>query len=100
MLGISITSTLFSIGNNSLSVGVGEAFARDLRERIFLKIQELSYGNLDNLKTGNLIVRLTSDIDILQQTFRMSMRIGSRAPLLMIGSIILMVTTDVRLTYG
>jgi len=98
MLGISVTSTLFSIGNNSLSVGVGEAFARDLREGIFLKIQELSYGNLDNLKTGNLIVRLTSDIDILQQTFRMSMRIGSRAPLLMIGSIILMVTTDVRLT--
>ena len=49
MLGISVLSTLFSIGNNTLSVQVGEAFARDLREAIFVKIQELSYANLDQL---------------------------------------------------
>ena len=98
MLGISVLSTLFSIGNNTLSVQVGEAFARDLREAIFVKIQELSYANLDQLRTGDLIVRLTSDISVLQQTYRMSMRIGSRAPLLIVGSIILMVTTNASLT--
>ncbi len=98
MLVISLLSTLFSIGNNNLSVMVGEAFARDLREAIFVKIQQLSYGNLDRLKTGDLIVRLTSDINILQQTYRMSMRIGLRGPLLIIGSLLLMVSTDPRLT--
>lgn len=98
MLGISLLSTLFSIGNNMLSVKVGEAFARDLRETLFLKIQKFSYGNLDRLKTGNLIVRLTSDIQVLQQTFTMSLRIGTRAPLLLIGSIVLMITTNVSLT--
>jgi len=98
MLGISVLSTLFSIGNNMLSVQVGEAFARDLREAIFVKIQELSYANLDQLKTSDLVVRLTSDISVLQQTYRMSMRIGTRGPLLIIGSIILMVTTDASLT--
>ena len=98
MLGISVLSTLFSIGNNTLSVRVGEAFARDLREAIFVKIQELTHGNLDQLRTGDLIVRLTSDISVLQQTYRMSMRIGSRGPLLMVGSIILMVSTNARLT--
>jgi len=98
MLGISVLSTLFSIGNNMLSVQVGEAFARDLREAIFVKIQELSYANLDQLKTSDLVVRLTSDISVLQQTYRMSMRIGTRGPLLIIGSIILMVTTNASLT--
>jgi ATP-binding cassette, subfamily B, multidrug efflux pump len=98
MLGISVLSTIFSIGNNTLSVFVGEAFARDLREAIFIKIQEFSYSNLDELKTGDLIVRLTSDINVLQQTFRMSMRIGLRAPLLIIGSIFLMFTTNTSLT--
>lgn len=98
MLGLSILSTLFSIGNNNLSVMVGEAFARDLREAIFVKIQNLSYGNLDRLKTGDLIVRLTSDINMLQQVYRMSMRIGLRGPLLIIGSLVLMVSTDPGLT--
>ena len=98
MLGISFLSTLFSIGNNTLSVKVGESFARDLRDDLFLKIQGFSYGNVDRMKTGNLIVRLTSDIQMLQQAYRMSLRIGIRAPLMMIGSIVLMFSTDFSLS--
>ncbi len=98
MLGISFVDMLFSVGNNIFSVRVGEGFGRDLRDDLFTKIQQLSYGNLDRLSTGKLIVRLTSDIQILQRTFRMSLRIGTRAPLLMIGSIILMFSTDVNLS--
>jgi ATP-binding cassette subfamily B protein len=98
MLGISILGTLFSIGNNTLSVKAGEGFARDLRADLFLIIQRFSYGNVDRIKTGNLIVRLTSDIMVLQQAYRMSLRIGIRAPLMMIGSIILMFSTDASLS--
>lgn len=98
MLGISFLGTLFSIGNNTLSVKAGEGFARDLRDDLFQKIQRLSYGNVDRIKTGNLIVRLTSDIQVLQQAYRMSLRIGTRAPLLIIGSIILMFSTDATLS--
>ncbi len=98
MLGLSLLSALFAIGNNILSVRVGENFARDLREALFLKIQELSFGNLDRLQTGGLIVRLTSDVTMLQRVVRMSIRIGTRAPLLLIGSVILMISTNGRLT--
>ncbi|MCJ7519541.1 MAG: ABC transporter ATP-binding protein/permease [Anaerolineaceae bacterium] len=98
MLGISILGTLFSIGNNTLSVKAGEGFARDLRDDLFQKIQRLSYGNVDRMKTGNLIVRLTSDIQVLQQAYQMSLRMGIRAPLMMIGSIILMFSTDASLS--
>jgi len=98
MLGISFLNTLFAIGNNVTSVNASEAASRDLREDLFKKIQEFSYSNLDQLKIGNLIVRLTSDITILQQTFRMSMRIGVRAPLLILGSFFLMYSTNATLT--
>ncbi|HSQ27887.1 MAG TPA: ABC transporter ATP-binding protein [Anaerolineales bacterium] len=94
MLGISILNTLFSIGNNIFSVQAGEGVARDLREALFLKIQSFSYGNLDHLKTGQLMVRLTSDVSVLQRLVHISLRIGTRAPLLMIGSLFLMFNTN------
>ena len=61
MLVISLLSALFAVGNNNFSVRVGESVARDLREALFLKIQSFSFGNLDRMKTGQLMVRLTSD---------------------------------------
>ncbi len=61
MLVISAVSTVIAIGNNVFSVQVGEATARDVREALFLKIQALSFANLDQMQTGQLMVRLSSD---------------------------------------
>jgi ATP-binding cassette, subfamily B, multidrug efflux pump len=97
MLLISALNTLFSIGNNNLSVQVGESVARDLRESLFQKIQSFSYGNIDRLKTGQLMVRLTSDTSSLQRLVQISLRIGTRAPLLMLGSLALMFNTNQKL---
>ena len=97
MLGISVLNTLFAIGNNNFSVQVGEGVARDLRETLFVKIQLLSFGNLDRLMTGQLMVRLSSDTSVIQRLVQISLRIGTRAPLLMIGSLILMFNTNQRL---
>jgi ATP-binding cassette subfamily B protein len=97
MMAISIANTIFAILNNNFSVQVGEGVARDLREAIFLKIQSFSFGNLDRLQTGQLMVRLSSDSGVMQRVVQISLRIGTRAPLVMIGSIILMFNTDERL---
>jgi ATP-binding cassette subfamily B multidrug efflux pump len=97
MLSISLLSTLFAIGNNILSIQVGESVARDLREAQFVKIQKFSYANLDHFTTGKLMVRLSSDSAAVQRWVQVTLRIGTRAPLLMIGSLILMFNTDQRL---
>ena len=94
MIGISVLSTIIAIGNNIFSVQVGESVARDLREALFLKIQTFSFGNLDQQRTGQLMVRLTSDVNAFKQLTQISLRIGTRAPLLMIGSLILMINTS------
>ena len=97
MLGISALQTLFAIANNLFSIQVGEGVARDLREALFLKIQSFSFGNLDHINTGQLMVRLSSDTTAFQRMVQVSLRIGTRAPLLMIGSLILMFVTDSHL---
>lgn len=97
MLGISLLSVFVAIGNNNTSVQVGESVARDLRDAFFGKIQTLSYGDLDRLRTGQLMVRLSSDTGAFQRLIQISLRIGTRAPLMMIGSLILMFTTSQHL---
>lgn len=97
MLGISLFQILFALGNNHFSIQVGESVARDIREALFLKIQSFSFGNLDHLNTGQLMVRLSSDTNAFQRMVQVSLRIGTRAPLLMLGSLILMFVTDSRL---
>jgi ATP-binding cassette, subfamily B, multidrug efflux pump len=94
MFAISILSTIVAVLNSNSSVRVGESVARDLREAIFVKIQRFSYGNLDRFSTGKLMVRLTSDASAVQRLTQVSLRIGTRAPLSMIGSIILMFITS------
>jgi ATP-binding cassette subfamily B multidrug efflux pump len=94
MLGISALSTLAAIGNNTFSVRAGEGVARDLREALFVAIENLSFGNLDRQKTGQLMVRLTSDVNSIKMLTQISLRIGTRAPLMMVGSAILMVSTS------
>lgn len=97
MLVISLLQVVFALANNLFSIQVGEGVARDLREALFLKIQSFSFGNLDHLNTGQLMVRLSSDTTAFQRMVQVSLRIGTRAPLLMIGSIILMFITNSRL---
>ncbi len=94
MVAISLVSTLIAIGNNYYSVQVGESVARDLRDGLFLKIQTYSFGDLDRQKTGQLMVRLTSDVAAFKNLVQISLRIGTRAPLLMVGSLLLMINTS------
>lgn len=97
MLSISVFQVMFALGNNYFSIQVGESVARDIREALFLKIQSFSFGNLDHINTGHLMVRLSSDTNAFQRMVQVSLRIGTRAPLLMLGSLILMFVTDSRL---
>ena len=94
MVVISIVDAGVAILNSIFSIRVGESVARDIREAIFVKVQNFSYGNLDHFSTGKLMVRLTSDTSAVQRITQVSLRIGTRAPMMMIGSVILMFITS------
>jgi ATP-binding cassette subfamily B protein len=97
MVAAAAASALFAIGNNIFSVRVANYFSADLRSALFRKIQSLSFGNLDRLQTGQLIVRLTSDVAQMEQIVLLSLRMLARAPLMLLGSSALLVVTSPRL---
>jgi ATP-binding cassette subfamily B multidrug efflux pump len=97
MLGAGLVSALVTIGNSVLSVRATQHFAADLRSALFRKVQSFSFSNLDRLQTGQLMVRLTSDVNQVQQIVLMSLRILARAPLLLLGSFGLMILTSPQL---
>jgi len=97
MLGAAALSALFSIGNTLLSVRVAQGVGADLRSTLVRKVQTFSFGNLDRLQTGQLLVRATSDINQVQMIVQMSLRILTRAPLWMLGSVVMLTLTSTRL---
>lgn len=79
------------------AVLAAQGFGADLRHTLFDKVQSLSFGNLDQLETGKLITRLTNDVTQVQDLVMMLLRIMVRAPLLMVGSLVMAVLTSPRL---
>jgi len=98
MIGISVISALFMIGNTIFAVKASRGFEADLREAIFQKIQTFSFGNLDDFTTGQLLTRMTSDLNQVRHVITMSIRMYMRMPLYFIGSISIMVATNLQLS--
>ncbi|QAA76319.1 MAG: Heterodimeric efflux ABC transporter, permease/ATP-binding subunit 1 [Candidatus Bipolaricaulis sibiricus] len=99
MIGAALLSTLFAVANTILSVRVGQGFAHDVRSAVMRKVQTFSFANLDRLQTGQLIVRTTSDVSMVEMIVAMSLRILTRAPVWVLGSIVLLVLTSRQLAW-
>ncbi|MEA3239598.1 MAG: ABC transporter ATP-binding protein [Candidatus Bipolaricaulota bacterium] len=98
MVGVALLSALFSVGNTILSVSVAQGFAADVRSSIVHKVQTFSFGNLDRLRTGKLLVRTTSDVNMVQSIVAISLRILTRGPAWIAGSIVMLVLTSRELS--
>jgi len=94
---LAVLEAVATIGNTFFAVRVSQSIAADLRLQLFGKIEKFSFGNLDRFQTGQLVVRLTSDVNIIQMMITMGLRMFIRAPLLISGSIFLLVTTNPEL---
>jgi ATP-binding cassette subfamily B multidrug efflux pump len=97
MLAAAATSALFAVANTFLSVRVSQNTTADLRSAFVRRVQTLSFGNLDRIQTGQLLVRATSDITQVQTIVQMSLRILTRAPLWILGSIVMLTLTSTEL---
>jgi ATP-binding cassette subfamily B multidrug efflux pump len=94
MVGVSVVGALLTVGNTVLSVRASQSFGTDLRSALYRRIQSFSFGNLDHLQTGKLMVRLVSDVAVVQQVILMAMRVLTRAPLIILGATLFMVITS------
>ncbi len=94
MVGLAAIGMIGGSGCAFFSVLAAQGFGTDLRRDLFAKVQSLSFANLDKWETGQLITRLTNDVTQVQELVMMMLRIMVRAPLLMVGSLVMAILTS------
>lgn len=90
---IAVIGLLAGVANTILSAKVAQSMSADIRETIFRKIQTFSYGNIERFQTGNLVVRLTNDINQIQMLIMTILQSLIRVPILFVGAFILAINT-------
>ncbi|RHE65053.1 ABC transporter ATP-binding protein [Streptococcus gordonii] len=93
LIGMGIVGLLAGGINVTTAAYISQAVSSDLREKTFRKIQTFSYANIEQFNAGNLVVRMTNDINQIQNLVMMMFQILLRLPVLFIGSVVLAIVT-------
>lgn len=93
LVGMGIVGLLAGGINVTTAAYIAQAVSSDLREKTFRKIQTFSYANIEQFNAGNLVVRMTNDINQIQNLVMMMFQILLRLPILFIGSVVLAIVT-------
>ena len=97
MVGVSVLMLLGGVGGAYFGAKASVNFGADLRQDLYNKVQKYSFANIDKFQTGSLVTRLTNDVTQMQNMVNMLLRMGLRAPGMMIGAIIMAVIMNARL---
>jgi ATP-binding cassette, subfamily B, multidrug efflux pump len=90
----SVLAWVINVWANRISIGVARDATRTLRHDLLSKITRLSGSEIDRVTIPSLISRMTSDSYNVYQVIGMSQRIGIRAPILVLGGILMMTLLD------
>ena len=97
-----ILCTLFSLacgaGGGVCAAHAAMGFAKNLRAKLFRKVQTFSFANIDKFSTASLVTRLTTDVTNTQNAFQMAIRMAVRAPAMMIGAAIMAIRINPTLS--
>lgn len=97
MVSMSLLAFIAGITNSFYASHVSQSYGYDVRKGLFEKIQAFSFANFNKFPTSSLITRLTNDVTQIQNTVFMALRIMLRAPLLIIGGVIMALIVNVKL---
>jgi ABC-type multidrug transport system fused ATPase/permease subunit len=92
-----VASMLFATGDAWYAAKLGEEVGHRSRMRLYRKITELSWGNVDRLETSDLLVRLTTDVNQVRVVTTNGVTTLLRAPLMIIGAILILLWIEARL---
>lgn len=98
MITVALIGLIGGVGCSIFASIASQSFGKDLRNDLFRRTQRFSFRNLDELKPGSLITRLTNDVVQLQTFVQMILRAFVRSPLLLIGSLVMAIAISLKLT--
>ncbi|WP_338668017.1 ABC transporter ATP-binding protein [Listeria innocua] len=98
MLLISFASVILSVIVVYLASRISMGFGKDLRDKIFTKVEDFSLQEFNKVGTSSLITRTTNDVVQIQNVLYMMMRLMVMAPIMLLGGIIMAVGRDAKLS--
>lgn len=97
MFGAAFGGALATLGQGVFRARLSQGIAFDMRNDLFVHIQSLSFATINAMQTGGLMTRIASDVDIIRRFSSNGLSLLLRALLMIIGSVIMIVLTDVQL---
>ena len=98
MVGLALISLAFGLGSAALSARAGQGFGANLRRAEYDHIQSFAFSNIEKFSTASLVTRLTNDVNNLQMTLMMGMRLLVRAPVMLVSAMILSIRISRQLS--
>lgn len=84
LVALAILALVFGALAGKFGAEAGAGYAKNLRHDIFYKIQDFSFKNIDHFSTSSLVTRMTTDITNVQMAYMMTLRLMSRAPIMIV----------------
>ena len=89
MMGMAVISLCFGLGAAASSSVAGQGFGAELRRAEYEHIQDFAFSNIEKFSTASLVTRLTNDVNNMQMTLMMGMRLLVRAPVMLVAALVL-----------
>lgn len=84
MIAMALVSLTAGVLAGRFAAVAGAGLSKGIRQKLFYKVQEFSFRNIDHFTTASLITRLTTDVNNTQMAFMMMLRTAVRAPMMLI----------------
>jgi len=97
MVLMALFALLFGALSGRFAAVASMGFAKGIRKKLFDKIQEFSFANIDKFSTASLVTRLTTDINSVQMAFMMVIRMLVRAPIMLVSATVMAIVINARL---
>ena len=98
MVLMAVVSLSFGLGSAAFSAVAGQGFGANLRTAEYDHIQEFAFSNIEKFSTASLVTRLTNDVNSMQMTLMMGMRLLVRAPVMLVSALILSIRISLQLS--
>ena len=98
MVVMAMVTLLFGLGSAAFSSRAGMGFGANLREAEYACVQNFSFSNIEKFSTASLVTRLTSDVNAMQMTLMMGMRLLVRAPVMLVAALVLSIRLSAQLS--
>ncbi|MBQ9276531.1 MAG: ABC transporter ATP-binding protein [Clostridia bacterium] len=98
MVGMALFSLFCGAMSGKFAAEASTGFAMNLRRKIFYKVENFSFLNLDKFNTASLVTRLTTDVANVQNSYMMIIRTLVRAPFMLVLALVMAISINPKLS--